>query len=210
MSTENFGSKLKEIMNERGISLRKCSTETGIDKGTISRIINGERSANLRHLNKLSTALEMPLTELLHAAGYAADFSETSADHSELQSSIEGIQKTLKENNYYDESFSIDKVHQKLKEYENYADTEEGQQTIYNQFNKKIDKAGYGGPFIDQLKNFYSHFEEGEKSGYKLSLMGSALLYFIVPVDVIPDYIFPIGYLDDAVAVKIVLKALSL
>ena len=209
MSTENFGSKLKEIMNERGISIRKCSRETGIDKGTISRIINGERKANIQHLNKFSIALEVSLTELLHAADYVTDPVE-SPGSSELQSSIDGIQKTLKESNYYDENVSIDEVHQKLTQYENYADTEEGQRTIHNQFNKKLDKAGYGGPFIDQLKDFYHHFEEGKKPGYKLALMGSALLYFIVPVDVIPDYIFPIGYLDDAVAVKIVLKGLSL
>lgn len=38
--------------------------------------------------------------------------------------------------------------------------------------------------------------------------MGSALIYFILSVDVIPDYIFPIGYLDDAVAVQLVLNAL--
>jgi uncharacterized membrane protein YkvA (DUF1232 family) len=40
--------------------------------------------------------------------------------------------------------------------------------------------------------------------------MGSALLYFILPVDVIPDYIFPIGYLDDAIAVQLVLGWLPL
>lgn len=39
--------------------------------------------------------------------------------------------------------------------------------------------------------------------------MGGALLYFILPVDVIPDYIFPIGYLDDEFVVKLVLDLLS-
>lgn len=43
----------------------------------------------------------------------------------------------------------------------------------------------------------------------QLALMGGALLYFILPVDVIPDYIFPIGYLDDAFVVKLVLDLLS-
>ncbi|MEM5594999.1 YkvA family protein [Niallia circulans] len=38
--------------------------------------------------------------------------------------------------------------------------------------------------------------------------MGAALIYFIISVDVIPDYIFPIGYLDDAVAIKISAKLL--
>jgi uncharacterized membrane protein YkvA (DUF1232 family) len=43
----------------------------------------------------------------------------------------------------------------------------------------------------------------------ELMLLGGVLLYFILPVDVIPDYIFPIGYLDDAMAVQIVANLLS-
>lgn len=209
MSIDNFGNKLKELLHEREMSIRKCSKETGIDKATISRIINGERKANIQHLNKFATSLNVPFTELLHAAGYPTDSVESS-DFSDLHSSMDGIQQTLKESNFYDENFSIDEVHQKLKQYEYYVETEEGQQTIHEQFNKKLDKVEHGGPFIDHLKDFYHQFKENKRPGYKLALMGSALLYFIVPVDVIPDYIFPIGYLDDAVAVKIVLKALYL
>src|SRR5699024_11462619 len=52
-------------------------------------------------------------------------------------------------------------------------------------------------------------FTEGKAANYKLCIMGSALLYFIIPVDVIPDYVFPMGYIDDALAVKIALKMLS-
>ncbi len=29
-------------------------------------------------------------------------------------------------------------------------------------------------------------------------ILGSVLLYFVLATDVIPDYVFPIGYLDDA------------
>ncbi|MFB8735547.1 YkvA family protein [Bacillus sp. SL00103] len=31
----------------------------------------------------------------------------------------------------------------------------------------------------------------------RINADGGALLYFIMPVDLIPDYIFPIGYIDD-------------
>ena len=43
----------------------------------------------------------------------------------------------------------------------------------------------------------------------ELAVIGSALIYFIISVDIIPDYIFPIGYLDDAIAVKLVLNLFS-
>jgi len=31
------------------------------------------------------------------------------------------------------------------------------------------------------------------------AVLGSGLLYFISAVDIIPDYLFPIGYVDDAI-----------
>ena len=43
----------------------------------------------------------------------------------------------------------------------------------------------------------------------ELAIIGGALLYFISPIDIIPDYIFPIGYLDDAIVVKIALDLLE-
>ena len=37
-------------------------------------------------------------------------------------------------------------------------------------------------------------------SAAKRSIIGSALLYFILSTDIIPDYVFPFGYLDDTIA----------
>lgn len=65
------------------------------------------------------------------------------------------------------------------------------------------------GPFINHLKGFYHKFERKTGTRYQLVIMGSALLYFIIPMDVIPDYIFPIGYVDDALAVKLALKTVT-
>lgn len=65
------------------------------------------------------------------------------------------------------------------------------------------------GPFLEQLKNMYSLFINGRGTPRELMLMGGALLYFIMPVDLIPDYIFPIGYIDDAAAVQVILNQLT-
>jgi uncharacterized membrane protein YkvA (DUF1232 family) len=40
-------------------------------------------------------------------------------------------------------------------------------------------------------------------------VIGSTLLYLILTPDVIPDYVFPIGYLDDAIAVSMTVDRLS-
>lgn len=208
MSSEDFGSRLKELLDERGMSLRQFSREADIDKATVSRIINGKRKANIRHVNIFAACLDVPLNELLHAAGYPVN-AETPVDTSNVSLPAEEIYQTLTETNFYDNNFSVDEVRKQLKQYEQYAETEEGRETILGQFDGKVEKVSGAGPFIEHLKEFYSHFAERKITNYKLCIMGSALLYFIIPVDVIPDYVFPIGYIDDAMAVKIALKILS-
>ncbi len=208
MSAENFGPCLKELMDERGMSLRQFSRETEIDKATVSRIINGKRKANIGHLNTFAACLNIPLNELLHAVGYPVD-DEHPGDTTAVTLSADEIYHTLTETGFYNGDFSTDEVRQQLKQYEQYAETEEGEKIILEQFDKKIEKISGAGPFIEQLKDFYSQFSERKNTNYKLCIMGSALLYFIIPIDVIPDYVFPMGYIDDAIAVKITFKLLS-
>lgn len=208
MSAEELGSRLKELMDERGMSLRQFSSETEIDKATVSRIINGKLKANIGHLNTFASYLNVPINELLHAAGYPMD-DEYPDDISAVSLSAEEIYQTLTEARFYNNDFNADEVHQQLKQYEQYASTEEGRETILEQFEEKMEKVSGAGPFIEHLKDFYYHFTERKSTNYKLCIMGSALLYFIIPVDVIPDYVFPIGYIDDAIAVNIAVKMLS-
>jgi len=69
-------------------------------------------------------------------------------------------------------------------------------------------KVGSVGPFINKLKELYEKFTTDKGTLFELTIIGSTLLYFIIPVDVIPDYVFPIGYLDDAIAVQLTGKSL--
>lgn len=208
MSTDNFGDKLKALLHARAMSIRKCSEQTGIDKATISRIINGKRKANIHHLKKFAACLNVSLAELMEAAGHPID-SADSGDSSDMYTSMKEIQQILKASDLYQDNFSMDAVHQRLNHYGKDAQTEEGQQIIHNQFKKKIDEVGSIGPFIKKLKDFYAQFAQHKGTTFTLAIMGGALLYFITPIDVVPDYIFPIGYMDDAMAVQIALKSLS-
>lgn len=208
MTMNNFGYRLKELLHARAMTIRKCSEHTGIDKATISRIINGKRKANIQHLEKFASCLNVPLAELMQAAGYQIH-SEESQSNSDMYTSVKEIQQTLKASDLYPDDFSMNEVQQQLDGYEEYAQTEEGKQIIHNQFKKKMDEVGSIGPFIKQLKNFYAQFVQYKGTPLTLAIMGGVLLYFITPVDVVPDYIFPIGYVDDAVAVQIALKSLS-
>lgn len=52
----SIGLLLKQIMKQQSMSMRELGILTGIDKSTISRIINGKRKANPEHLQKLCAA----------------------------------------------------------------------------------------------------------------------------------------------------------
>ncbi|MEB2282427.1 helix-turn-helix domain-containing protein [Lysinibacillus xylanilyticus] len=204
-----IGLLLRELLKERSLSMRKFSELTGIDTATISRIINGKRNATPQHLEKFAECLDVPLINLFEAAGYPIEQrQEESESDSDIHTSVDAIQFLLKSSNVYDDEFSVSHVEQKLESYGLYAQTEEGKNSILKDFDEKIKSVGSIGPFISKLKELYEKFTLGKGTIFELTLIGSTLLYFIIPVDVIPDYLFPIGYLDDAIAVQLTTKAL--
>lgn len=193
-----LGLLLKDLLKKHSLSMRKLSQMTNIDTATISRIVNGKRKATLEHLEKFSEHLHVSMNQLLIAAGY------TESLKNEHNIYVEQIQRLL-ESSHADD-FSIEQIDQKLAEYREYAQTEDGKMMILSEFEDKLKKVDSVGPFITHLKKFYERFRLRRGSHYELILIGSVLLYFIIPVDVIPDYVFPIGYLDDAIAVQLVTK----
>ncbi|MEH7460178.1 DNA-binding protein [Bacillus pseudomycoides] len=201
----NFGLMLKELLKERSLSIRKFSELTKVDTATISRIINGKRKATPEHLQRFADCLEVPTSELFVAAGYLMDQKQ-----SNIQTSIESIQDFLDSSNFYTKKFSAESVEQELARYEQFSQTEEGKEIILQKFEDKLQKTDSIGPFINQLKDMYKKFLSKKTTTRELALIGSALIYFILPVDVIPDYLFPLGYIDDAMAVQIVTNLLSI
>jgi len=206
-NNNNLGLLLKEFLKERSLSMRKFSELTGIDTATISRIINNKRNATPHHLEKFADCLGVPLITLFEAAGYPIEQRQEKSE-SDIHTSVDAIQALLKSSNVFDDEFSVAQVEQKLESYGLFAQTEEGKNTIVKDFDEKIKNVGSVGPFINKLKELYERFLSGKGTLFELTIIGSTLLYFIIPVDVLPDYLFPIGYLDDAIAVQLTTKTL--
>jgi len=206
-SDEKLGLYLKKLLKEHSLSMRKLSELTDIDTATISRIINGKRKANPGHLQKFAKHLNVSISELFVVAGYSVE--QEGLQQSDILKSIESIQNILESSNLIDNHFSIVSVEHQLANYEQYAQTEEGKGNILNSFGEKLKKIGSIGPFINQLKDLYEKFRLNRGTSRELAIIGSALIYFIVSVDVIPDYIFPIGYIDDAIAIQIATNLLT-
>ncbi|HDX9589105.1 TPA: DUF1232 domain-containing protein [Bacillus pseudomycoides] len=204
---QNLGLLLRALLKEHSLSMRKLSVLTGIDTATISRIVNGKQQPKLNHLQQFAYHLNTSLEKLIEATGL-----EVNKKQEELQSdiyySIDSIKEILESFKLVDTQFTMERIKQELVKYEQYAQTEEGHQIIYKDFKTKVEQVGSVGPFIDQLKQMYIEYCDDTTSITKRAILGSALLYFILSTDIIPDYVFPIGYLDDAIAVQLVMNRL--
>jgi uncharacterized membrane protein YkvA (DUF1232 family) len=77
-------------------------------------------------------------------------------------------------------------------------------------FWKKIRKVRKSVPFLrDVLAMFYCLIDSTTPIWAK-GVIVAALGYFIFPLDVIPDFLFPIGYADDAAVVTTALIAVRM
>ncbi|AUJ25000.1 MULTISPECIES: DUF1232 domain-containing protein [Virgibacillus] len=201
---ETFRNFLNRLIDERSLSLRKLGKISGIDHATLSKIINGKREANLIHLQKLSVSLDIELTTFMHAAGYITEPKQK--EDSDIQNSVDLIQKLIKTTNNYDEDFTFEKVKQEIAKYQDYSQTTDGRNKILQEFENKIEKTDSKGPCISQLRTMFFRFSAKKGTVREIALMGAALIYFIITTDLLPDYLLPIGFLDDAVIVQAVLQ----
>ncbi|WP_156292079.1 helix-turn-helix domain-containing protein [Oceanobacillus salinisoli] len=204
---EAFRLFLKRQIKEKHLSVRKLSKLSGVDHATISKMMNGKRKVNLKHLEKLAVGLEIDLSSLLKAAGYHVEpKKETDSD---LHVALDNIEKLIESSEVYKGNFSMEQLEKELTNYNNFSQTEEGKQVILEGFQPKLNKINGIGPYIQKLQWMYTEFTKNHGTKYQLALMGSALLYFIVTTDLLPDYLFPVGYLDDALVVQTVLQQLE-
>ncbi|MGG4264373.1 DUF1232 domain-containing protein [Peribacillus simplex] len=205
---QDLGLLLRSLLKEHSLSMRKLSVLTGIDTATISRIVNGKQQVKLNHLQQFSYHLNISLGKLIEAAGF--NHGERQGElRSDIPYSVVTIQEILEAFNLIDTQFTMDRVEQELAKYEQYARTEEGHRIICKDFKTKVEQVGSVGPFIEQLEQMYIEYCNDETLITERVILGSALLYFILSADIIPDYLFPFGYLDDAIAVQFVLNRLG-
>lgn len=62
---EQFGAILKQLRQEKKLTLLDLEVRTGINEGTLSKIENGRKNFNFTTLVKLAKGLEIPVSKLL-------------------------------------------------------------------------------------------------------------------------------------------------
>ncbi len=80
--------------------------------------------------------------------------------------------------------------------------------TTYVQENlfEKVEKAGSKIRFAKDVKALYRYMRDRYVPWYRKSIVIGALIYFISPIDAIPDLAPLMGYLDDLGVIAAVLK----
>ena len=197
---------LKAEMRERSLSLRKMSGLCGISPSTLSRILANKQAASISHLQAFSKHLHIPLALLLKASGLDIEIAVNFDENSKIiLNTIFSILKTFNIN--YERI--LPDILKELKKCEQYAKSSAGKEAIKNGFHSKLENLNGEGIIIDQIKKIYQLYISDETHPHIKPIAGSVLLYFIHTPDIIPDYAFPVGYLDDAIAVALTVQRLA-
>ncbi|MCC0633589.1 MULTISPECIES: helix-turn-helix domain-containing protein [unclassified Clostridioides] len=204
---ENFGNLLKTLLKEKSTSMGELSKKSGIDKSTISRIANNKQKPNINHLEKIAIHLNVNLEELLKASGYEFKNSNNKQIFN-IDSDFSNFDDVLGFANLINDKNFNGNIEKELSKCKLYVQTDEGKKLLFDNFSKKIDSIEKQGQFTDRLRDMYAEFCTGKLGIKKYLLIGSMLLYFVISTDVIPDFVFPIGFMDDLVALNMVTKLL--
>jgi len=84
-----------------------------------------------------------------------------------------------------------------------------GSDYIDENFWSKVEKVGKKLSFTKDLKALFNYFTSQNIPWYRKSIVVGALVYFILPIDTIPDIAPLIGYLDDLGVITAVIKYLG-
>ncbi len=205
-STLTLEVTVKNLLRERALSMRQLAMLTGINVATISKMLTGKQRVNPEYLQKIAQHLSVPPAVLFTAAGFDLEVLQS---HQHQDTSLVHIQEILKRVGFKTQEFNRQSIEQELIKYESYAKTNEGHELIVAKFPDKRKQISGFGPFIDDLDQMFHRYLEPETSEEERAILGSGLLYFVLSTDAIPDFMFPIGYLDDALAIQITRDRLS-
>lgn len=202
LTNKQIGETLKYILENKELTMKQLSNCSNLDIATISRIVNGKRVASIQHLEVITACLDMTLVEFLELTNKQTIKSDGMvSDDLLLRSTIESV---IQEEQIDPQVLTEQVLQNELHKYEQYANTKEGQRIIHQQFDQKLRDIDGNGHFISKLKTLFSFYTKEDTSVENRLYIGAALLYVITPIDLIPDMLFPIGYLDDLLIVQLV------
>lgn len=103
--------------------------------------------------------------------------------------------------------------HPDIKEISADYNTEEnfeyGKEEVEEKLWEKVERTGKKVSFIKDVLALYKYMMDENVQWYRKSIVVGALVYFITPIDLVPDIIPLVGYMDDLGVITAVLKYLG-
>lgn len=90
--------------------------------------------------------------------------------------------------------------------YDSPSKVEKGEQEVEERLWDKLERVGKKINFAKDIKALYRYMRDRYVPWYRKSIVIGALIYFISPIDAVPDLAPLVGYLDDLGVVTAVLK----
>lgn len=82
--------------------------------------------------------------------------------------------------------------------------TPDGRQLIAEQLEAAVRRSKAGGVMLDKIRLMFDYFRDPAEPWKPKIMIGAALLYLVVPNDVIHDWIALVGFTDDFAAIAYV------
>lgn len=205
----SFGQTLKVMLQEKGYTMTKLAKECDLDKATVSRIANDKQQPNINQLKGFSKVLGVPLKKLLNAAGHELVEEISTPKEENAVYDFSNDEDILNFTNLIKSDELVEKVEREFNRCIDYIKTDEGKNVLKESFDKKVNNVESKGKFVDKINELYAIFCKSQLNSQTYIIIGAALLYFVITLDIIPDYIFPIGFIDDMIAINLIYKYLG-
>jgi uncharacterized membrane protein YkvA (DUF1232 family) len=215
--SEKYGYAIRLILQRKNmkaeelISLINKNQTITINKSALSRIMTGRRLLTQTEAKSIAKELDSPI--LFEAFQYLKEYVETNSGVSALKFH-EVIDPLLNEEATQDElvepAIDYSLLQQMINRLYRYCLVQDVSGYIREGFLSKVAQVRGLGEMIERLTIMYHGYFNGNNLSIKdRAWVASALLYFISPIDLIPDHLLPFGYIDDAVVVAFVFNKLS-
>ncbi len=91
-----------------------------------------------------------------------------------------------------------------LRELTQIVATPDGRQMLADGLERTMRQSKMGGTLLDKVQLMYAYVRDPEEPLKPKLLLGAALLYLVIPSDLIPDWVGLIGFADDFAALTYV------
>ncbi len=196
-------------LRQSRLSVRELARRAGVSHSAVSRLLGRRARPTAGLLCALGPPLDLPPDLLLSgvrrpagrppvapAAGEAAEGGPRTPAGADTWAALRAIGLDPAP------AALVERIQERLGHLREFAATAEGRMQAREGLGRKVAALGARGPVIDRLLALGRlYLEDGPAPPAARHAAGSAVLYFLLAVDAIDDFVWPIGYLDDALAV---------